>query len=74
MVFIIVVSIGTGFYIIQLNDLLQSVYQPNNSSDAKNTNIPPINQSIIDTFNTLHNSQDATTPEMPSSGRSNPFN
>jgi predicted PurR-regulated permease PerM len=74
MIFVVVASIGTGFYVIQLNNLLQSVYQPIDSANIKNADLPPISQAIVDTFKPLHDSQDATTPELPSSSRNNPFN
>lgn len=74
MILIIGTSIAVGFYIIQINDLLQKIYQVDSSISEPSTAVTPITQTAIDSLKSVHTSNEATVIELPTSGRLNPFN
>lgn len=75
MVIIIFTATGAGYYILQVNNTLQSIYQSDTKTNNTNqTNLQNVSQSTTDSINKLHESQQSTVPVLPTADRVNPFN
>lgn len=73
MILIILSSIAVGFYIININDILQKIYQVDGTTTGSNTAVAPINETVTNSLKSVYTSDKSTIVELPTNTRTNPF-